>query len=149
MILAAMTDTQLTIIVAAIPPTLIALGAFISSLLNRGANARTEKKVNEIAPKIEKVEAHVNSDATAKNAKIEAQEREIKNLTGLLAERKATAELLAQAAATTAAASAPAPTPAPAPAEPLKVSVISSAKEPVVVQDAVVPDGAKKKGKGL
>lgn len=124
MILAA-TDWPATIL--SIATLVTALAAAISSFRNWGANARTEKKMDAIAPKIEKVEAHVNSQKTADNAKIEAQAAEIKNLTGLLAERKATAELLAQSAAI----SAMVVQPPPASAVPAEVVVVNAPEDPV------------------
>jgi len=118
MILAA-TDYAPVILAAAtlftsIVTGIIALGSWFASLKNKAVIEKVSAKVETTSATVDKVEVHVNSDAAAKLAKIESQALEIRNLTGLLAERKATAELLAQSDAIAKAAAAAAPVAAPA-----------------------------------
>lgn len=115
--------------ILAVATLVTALAAAISSFLNRGANARTEKKTEETAAKVDVVAAHVNSKATADNAKIEALQKQNADLLVLLAERKETASLLAQSAAIVA--SAPASLPQAAPAAPTEVVVVNEPHDPV------------------
>lgn len=131
-----MTDTQLTIIVAAIPATIAA----ISSLLNRGANARTEATVSKMDTKVEVVAAHVNSKATADNAKIEALQKQNADLLVLLAEKKETAALLAQSAAIVAVVpTAVSGVERAAPVEPVEVKIVNPPTEPVPTKTVKQP----------
>lgn len=112
--------------ILAVATLVTALAAAISSFLNRGANARTERKTEETAAKVDVVAAHVNSKATADNAKIEALQKQNADLLVLLAEKKEVAALLAQSAAIVA--SAPVSLP---PAAPQPVVITNEPSDPV------------------
>lgn len=120
-------STDYAPLVLAIATLVTALAAAISSFLNRGANARTEKKAEEIDKKVEVVAAHVNSAATEAKNMISALQKQVADLLALGAEKDKTAALLAQSAATTAATQA-AVTPVPAPTE---VVVVNEPHDPV------------------
>lgn len=90
-----MTDTQLTIILAAITPTLAALGALIVSVINavRGNQQRADQK-----RAIEDVHAAVNGKSVLAESKIDALRTQVEDLTAVAAQSRETAALLAQAA---------------------------------------------------
>lgn len=111
--------------ILAVATLVTALAAAISSFLNRGANARTERKTEETAAKVDVVAAHVNSKATADNAKIEALQKQNADLLVLLAEKKEVAALLAQSAAIVASA------PGTQPATPQPVVITNEPTDPV------------------
>ncbi len=94
-----MTDTQFAMALAAVPPTIVALGGFILGIMNRSALAKNTQVTTEIDKKTEVVAAHVNSQKTKDNATIESQAKQIADLLAIIAEKKETAALLAQAAA--------------------------------------------------
>lgn len=90
-----MTDTQLTIIVAAIVPTLAAIGAMVVSVVNAiKGNAQRQ----EATRRIEEVHAAVNGKSLAAETKIDALHKQVETLTAVAAQSREAAALLAQAA---------------------------------------------------
>jgi len=97
-----MTDTQLTIIITAIPMTLAAVGALavtiISAIKGEKRGAKAEKAKVETATAIKEVHTIVNDRSTVQAAKIDSLEQKIEALVADRAEMKQVAALLAQAA---------------------------------------------------
>jgi len=90
-----MTDTQLTIIIASITPTLAALGAMTVSIINaiKGSQQRAEQK-----KAIEQVHTIVNNHSTIQTNKIDDLQKQVEALVADRAEMKQVAALLAQKA---------------------------------------------------
>lgn len=112
--------------ILAVATLVTALAAAISSFLNRGANARTEKKAEEIDKKVEVVAAHVNSAATEAKNMISGLQKQVADLLASGAEKDKTAALLAQSTATVAATQALA-----SEKEPQPVVITNEPHEPV------------------
>lgn len=133
-----MSDTQLTIILTAVPATLVALGTLVATILNGLKSAERSVKVSEA---VKEVHTIVNSKADASAKKIEVLQNQVTELLAVMAEKKETAALLAQAAASHAPAekvlsATPAPTP---------VVVMNTPKEPLPVEDVAAGAVPKKK----
>lgn len=117
-----MTDTQLTIVLAGIPPTLVALGTLVATIINGFKSAQRGEKVEQ---GLKEVHGIVNSKSDKSDKKIEALETRVADLMALLAEKKETASLLAQASAIH---TSPAAPEVPAPVE---VVVVNEPHDPV------------------
>lgn len=105
-----MSDTQLTIILASIPATLVALGTLLATIINgwkgdaRGKKNedQLEQTKEEMKEKVQEVHVLVNGRTSIQAEKIDMLEKQIAQLIEVAAERKEAAALLAQAAKQTA-----------------------------------------------
>ena len=89
-----MTDLSLPVIAALSTAVVLIIGAFFAGLVSVITAWRT------IAGKVSAIEGHVNSEKTASEGRENALRQENALLREIIADKKATAGLLAQAAAT-------------------------------------------------
>lgn len=136
-----MTDTQLTIIIAAIPATMAAMGAVIVSVLNAVRTTRRDNAADDKAEKLAKVTEKIHNDTnsgfttlTSENKQLVAELASLKDQMIAMYEDKLVANNLAQKLAEKATATAVSETPA-APAE---VIVVNTPKQSIPV-DPIKP----------
>jgi Skp family chaperone for outer membrane proteins len=77
----------------------IIIGALSLGIVNIITALRAERKISAVDAKADVIVGHVNSKSEKAEAKIDALTARVESLTGLLADRKQDAALLAQAAA--------------------------------------------------
>lgn len=87
------------VVIGAIVTITMGIIAYKTVLLNKRIDAQTDK-IDLTLRKTEVIEGHVNSEKTAAAGKIETLEKENSLLREMMADKKETAALLAQAAAT-------------------------------------------------
>lgn len=99
--IAAISASALTIIAAIVSGTIAIIGA-IGGLKKEQATIATAQtdKINKLTTTTEIIQGHVNSAASAANAKIDALERSVVSLTAQIADHRQEAALLAQSIAT-------------------------------------------------
>lgn len=113
-----MNDTAIIALAAGVP-------LFTAQLVQLWISSRNNKALREVKEEAKVITGHVNSAATAAAEKINGLEKQISDLTTALSERKETAALLAQAAATKQVAAVPQA------AGPTEVVVVNPPSDPV------------------